>query len=85
MVSPEIPIPSKSKPSDYQIALPKFRQGNPFAEQSITFNINGVFYNRTTDSAGIAHLNINLQAGVYIITSSYNGCNIANKVTVTSE
>ena len=60
-------------------------QGNPFAEQSITFNINGVFYNRTTDSAGIAHLNINLQAGVYIITSSYNGCNIANKVTVTSE
>jgi len=27
-------------------------------------------------------LNINLMAGEYIITSSYNGCNIANKITV---
>ncbi|WP_407378974.1 hypothetical protein [Methanobrevibacter sp.] len=59
-------------------------QGNPFSGESIIFNINGVFYNRTTDSAGFAHLNINLQAGEYIITSGYNGSYIANKVTVTS-
>ncbi|MBQ9026473.1 MAG: peptidase C1, partial [Methanobrevibacter sp.] len=59
-------------------------QGNPLSDQNITFNINGVFYNRTTDSAGIAHLNINLQAGEYIITSSYNTAVIANKITINS-
>ncbi|WP_407379413.1 DUF3344 domain-containing protein, partial [Methanobrevibacter sp.] len=60
-------------------------QGNPFANQTITFNINGVFYNRTTDSQGIAKLNIRLIAGEYIITSMYeNGAAIANKVTITS-
>ena len=57
-------------------------QGKPFAGQTIQFNINGVFYNRVTDSAGQAKLNINLQAGKYIITSSYNGANIANTVTI---
>ena len=49
----------------------------------ISFNINGVMYNRITDSEGHAKLNINLPAGEYIITSSYNGCNIANNITVT--
>ena len=59
-------------------------QGNPYPNQNVTFNINGVFYNRTTDSAGVAKLNIRLMPGEYIITSSYNGCNIANKITVKS-
>ena len=45
-------------------------------------NINGVFYYRSTGSDGIAHLNINLMPGEYIITSSYNGANIANKITI---
>lgn len=58
-------------------------QGKPLAKASITFNINGVFYTRTTGDDGIAKLNINLMAGKYIITSSYNGANIANTVTVT--
>ena len=57
-------------------------QGKPFAGQTIQFNINGVFYNRVTDSSGQAKLNINLQAGQYIITSSYNGANLANTVTI---
>ena len=57
-------------------------QGNPFAGETIQFNINGVFYNRVTDNNGQAKLNINLQAGKYIITSSYNGANIANTVTI---
>ncbi len=57
-------------------------QGKAFANQNITFNINGVFYNRTTDDEGIARLNINLMKGEYIITSSYNGCDIANKITI---
>ena len=59
-------------------------QGKPYAGQTIQFNINGVFYNRITDSSGQAKLNINLMAGEYIITSSYNGANIANSVKVFS-
>ncbi len=57
-------------------------QGKPVDEAVITFNINGVFYERTTDSDGIAGLNIRLQPGKYIITSSYNGAAIANTVEV---
>ena len=59
-------------------------QGKPLANQQITFNINGVFYYKITDDAGVASLNINLIPGQYVITSSYNGSNIANKVTITS-
>ena len=59
-------------------------QGKPFAGETIQFNINGVFYNRVTDSNGQAKLNINLQAGQYIITSSYNGANIANTITISA-
>ncbi|MBR6023645.1 MAG: Ig-like domain repeat protein, partial [Methanobrevibacter sp.] len=59
-------------------------QGKPYAEQKVQFNINGVLYNKETDSKGQAKLNINLLAGEYIITSSYNGANIANKITITA-
>ena len=58
-------------------------QGNPYKDQFVTFNVNGVFYNRLTDSNGQAKLNIRLPPGEYIITSSFNGCNVANKITVT--
>lgn len=58
--------------------------GEPYANQNITFNIHGVFYIRTTDSNGIAKLNINLMSGNYIITSSYNGMSISNKIIVRS-
>ena len=59
-------------------------QGNPFAGQTVTFNINGLFYNRTTEADGIAKLNIRLMPGKYIITSTFNGLNAANNVTVKS-
>ena len=59
-------------------------QGRPYANQVITFNINGVFYNRMTDSSGQAKLNINLMPGQYIITSSYNGSNIANTIRISA-
>ena len=59
-------------------------QGKPYADQTIQFNINGIFYNKVTDSNGQAALNINLPQGEYIITSTYNGLNVANKVTITS-
>ncbi|MBQ9026739.1 MAG: Ig-like domain repeat protein, partial [Methanobrevibacter sp.] len=59
-------------------------EGNPLADTMVTFNINGVFYNRTTNATGWAKLNINLDAGSYILTS-YNpvtGEERANTVTV---
>ena len=59
-------------------------QGKAYANQKISFNINGVFYERTTNADGVAKLNINLQPGVYIITSTYGQASISNKVTVTA-
>ena len=58
-------------------------QGKPYANQNITFNVHGVFYTRTTNGDGQAKLNINLQPGEYIITSTYEGSNIANTIKVT--
>ena len=57
-------------------------QGKPLANAKVTFNINGVLYNRYSDSNGIAKLNINLMAGKYIITSDYDGMRIANTITI---
>jgi len=57
-------------------------RGNKLAGVSVSFNINGVFYERTSNAEGIASLNINLMAGKYIVTSSYNNCAISNTVTV---
>ena len=57
-------------------------EGRSYAGQTVQFNINGVMYNRVTDSSGQAKLNINLMAGEYIITSSYNGSNIANTIAI---
>ncbi len=57
-------------------------QGKAYASQPIQFNINGVFYDITTDAKGIARLNINLMSGKYIITSMYNGATISNEVTI---
>ena len=59
-------------------------QGKPYANQQVSFNINGVFYTRTTNANGIAKLNINLQPGEYIITSTYGQASTSNKVTVTA-
>lgn len=43
--------------------------GNPLANADVTFNINGVFYTRSTDENGFAKLNINLLPGQYILTA----------------
>ena len=59
-------------------------QGKAYANQQIEFNINGVMYQRTTNADGVAKLNINLQAGKYIITASYGQARISNTVTVTA-
>ena len=58
--------------------------GKPYAKQNVTFNINGVFYYRTTKDDGSTSLAINLMAGEYIITTTYNSLNVSNKVTISS-
>ena len=57
-------------------------QGNPLPNQNVTFNVNGVFYHRTTGNDGIANLNINLLRGEYIITSIWNDYQVGNKITI---
>ena len=57
-------------------------QGNPLAKQNVTFNINGVFYTKTTNDEGIATQNINLNPGTYIITAMYKDCFVSNNITV---
>ena len=59
--------------------------GNRLDGKTVTFNINGVFYNRTTDDNGIARLNINLNAGNYVITSIYDGLAVSNNIKISSE
>lgn len=44
-------------------------EGNPVTGINITMNINGVFYDRTTNENGTAKLNINLNPGQYILTA----------------
>ena len=59
--------------------------GSPLANTNVTFNINGVFYNRTSDKEGNAYLNINLNVGNYTITSTNpKGLSVANTITVTT-
>ena len=57
--------------------------GSPLTDTSITFNIHGVFYNRTTNAEGTAKLNINLEPGKYIITSYHpNSERYSNDINV---
>ena len=57
--------------------------GKAIANKNVTFNINGVFYNRPTDENGVASLKINLRPGTYIITTMYDIYNdIGNTVEV---
>ena len=60
-------------------------EGNPAgAGENVTFNINGVFYTRTTNETGHAKLNINLNPGEYIITAMYKGLMVSNMIKVLS-
>ena len=58
------------------------KDGSLAVNKNVTFNINGVFYIRTTDAYGVVSLAINLRPGDYIITTIFDGLDIGNKVTV---
>ena len=70
--------------SKYEVKLLDGK-GKPYAGQTVRLNINGVFYNKVTDSNGIARLTINLPVGTYTITASYNGLNTANTIKIRTE
>nr|WP_278513954.1 Ig-like domain repeat protein [Methanobrevibacter smithii] len=57
-------------------------QGNPLANQNVSFNVNGVFYHKVTDKDGIASLNIMLMTGQYIITSYWNSFQVGNTIKI---
>ena len=59
-------------------------QGKAISGVNITFNVNGVFYHRTTDADGVTKLNIRLMPGEYIITSMYDECWASNKIIISA-
>ena len=61
-------------------------QGNPLKNKDIQFNINGVFYTKTTNDKGIAMMSINLNPGKYVITAinMVTGEQSGNNITVKS-
>ena len=58
------------------------KDGSLAVNKEVTFNINGVFYTKTTDSNGVASLGIALRPGEYTITTMFEGLDIGNKVNV---
>lgn len=59
-------------------------RGNPLNNTNVTFNINGVFYNRVTDNYGIARLGIRLTTGEYIVTSIYGDYSKGNNIIISN-
>jgi len=59
--------------------------GDKLGNVKITFNINGIDYNRTTDINGAASLNINLNAGDYKIKTSCLNTVKENTIHISSE
>ena len=58
------------------------KDGTLAINKEVTFNINGVFYQKTTDSNGITRLGIALRPGNYIITTIVDGLDIGNNINV---
>lgn len=70
--------------SQYSVKVLDFQGNVAKSGQNVTFNINGVFYTRSTNNNGIATLSINLNPGKYIITATYNSYSVSNNITVKS-
>ena len=56
--------------------------GKPLAGETITITINGKEYTRVTDEKGTASMAINLNAGTYAVTASWNDLTVKNTITV---
>ncbi len=62
------------------------KEGNPLANTDISFVINGIYYDRTTNDQGLAIISINLGPGSYEIISINNvtGEKVTNSILVLS-
>ena len=56
-------------------------KGNPIANATVYFTINGKTYAKSTDANGTASMGLNLVSGVYETTVSYNGSEVYNNVS----
>ncbi len=66
---------------DYTVKLVDGK-GNALPNQIITFNINGLIYNSTTDANGKARLFVSLMPGRYIVTAKYLSSEISNNIVI---
>ena len=55
--------------------------GNPIANATVYFTINGQTYAKTTDANGTASMGLNLVSNIYNATVSYNGSDMYNAVS----
>ena len=62
------------------------KNNQTLSNTTVTFYVNGVYYNRTTDSNGRAKLNINLNPGEYVLTAvdPLTGLHMSYNITVLS-
>ena len=58
--------------------------GNPISDMDVVICVNGVNYNRITNSSGEAKLNINVYPGKYYVSTSFGGCGNWTKSFVNS-
>ncbi len=56
--------------------------GNIAKGVTVTFQINGKAYTRTTDSNGYAYFKLNLNPDTYTITATYKGFKVSNKIVI---
>ena len=67
--------------SDFQVKVYD-KNGSLTVNKKVIFNINGVFYNLSTDENGFVKLAINLIPSDYVITTMVDGLEVSNSVKV---
>ena len=82
-------VPNKSyKASATKTLTATFKSasGKPLASKKITFTVNGKTYSATTDSSGVAKVNVSLSAkGTYSFTAKFAGNNMYAAITKTAK
>ena len=59
------------------------KNGDPLADETVTVNLNGIIYVRTTNEYGVASMNINFNPTVYIATATGpDGLNVSNYIVI---
>lgn len=56
--------------------------GKIVSNKEVAITINGVTYNKVTDSNGVAYLNINLNPGTYSVWATYGDKTVCNTVSI---